>query len=85
MYCICILYIPYYNIIDTYIYCMHITLHRENLAGAKIGRFAQRNYWQFLNLADLPKTLLAIIPGTEKCLVALAGPFSVAYFPILGV
>ena len=57
---------------------------KKLLAVFKFGEFAQKSYWRFLNLAELPKTLHTIISGTEKCLVALAGPFSVAYFPVFG-
>ena len=57
--------------------------HERHLAGFKFGRFRVPDpndvtKWQLH--CDL--SLLPVVSGTAKCLVALAGPFSAAYLPI---
>ena len=54
--------------------------------GGKFGGFPQKLLEVFKFGGFVQKYLVlapfAIVSGTDKCLVALAGPFSVAYFPI---
>ena len=72
------------------LYICRVPYSGENLADTNFGRLTWKSYHWFLNLADLPENIqswpfFAAVSGTEKCLAALAGPFSVTYFPIFAL
>ena len=50
----------------------------------------KKSYWHFFKFGRFSRkhlflALFAVVSGTQKCLVALTRPFSVAYFPIFAV